>query len=301
VIQTASACPNSCKKTVLETIYDDMMVMTDAQDFERVQERESPPSGGMSVVYVYKCDALRVGPVSEHALNSLLTACVDGVNACLLCGGSSNTLRSTFFHGSDKAPAHAGLALTMLQHLLLHLADKHGSGGNPSPHTPRYFVRLSFVEFYEETITDLLASKQGPTGSSPPMLALREDEYAGVDFKNATKVGPIQSSMDVQTAVYIKQVPTSGGPVVLSTLDIVDLPPFDRLAKVPTAVRLTEGPLLNKSLYAFESVCKAGASAASFPPYDASLLTRSLQQALGGDALTHVGPSYPHTLVLTFA
>ncbi|KAF0740324.1 hypothetical protein AaE_008759, partial [Aphanomyces astaci] len=56
---------------------------------------------------------------------------------------------------------------------------------------------------------------------------------------------------------------------------------------VPTAVRLTEGPLLNKSLYAFESVCKAGASAASFPPYDASLLTRSLQQALGGDALTH--------------
>ncbi|RHZ22429.1 hypothetical protein DYB37_005022 [Aphanomyces astaci] len=175
--------------------------------------------------------------VVEHALNSLLTACVDGVNACLLCGGSSNTLRSTFFHGSDNAPAHAGLALAMLQHLLLHLADKHGSGGNPSPHTPRYFVRLSFVEFYEETITVLLETMSSPY----------------------------------------------------------------RRHQVPTAVRLTEGPLLNKSLYAFESVCKAGASAASFPPYDASLLTRSLQQALGGDALTHVGPSYPHTLVPTFA
>ncbi|RHY19263.1 hypothetical protein DYB25_003944 [Aphanomyces astaci] len=161
--------------------------------------------------------------VVEHALNSLLTACVDGVNACLLCGGSSNTLRSTFFHGSDNAPAHAGLALAMLQHLLLHLADKHGSGGNPSPHTPRYFVRLSFVEFYEETITVLLETMSSPY----------------------------------------------------------------RRHQVPTAVRLTEGPLLNKSLYAFESVCKAGASAASFPPYDASLLTRSLQQALGGDALTH--------------
>ncbi|RQM25786.1 hypothetical protein B5M09_003115 [Aphanomyces astaci] len=223
VIQTASACPNSCKKTVLETTHDDMIVMTDVQDFERMQERKSPPSGEMRVTltvdHVFQ-NADEVD-VIEHALNSLLTACVDGVNACLLCGGSSNTLRSTFFHGSDKAPAHAGLALTMLQHLLLHLADKHGSGGNPSPHTPRYFVRLSFVEFYEETITVL-----PETMSSP-------------------------------------------------------------YRRHQVAVRLTEGPLLNKSLYAFESVCKAAASAASFPPYDASLLTRSLQQALGGDALTN--------------
>ncbi|ETW06701.1 hypothetical protein H310_02882 [Aphanomyces invadans] len=314
---------------------------------------DDDPTGVPIPVYVYKCDNVRAGPSSdngtvsvdglrvaisqqgnnsetvtvdqvfqnadeldvvEHALIPLLTSCVNGINSCLLCGGSSSTIRSTFFHGTDNGPTHAGVAATLLQNLLLLLADKHGSGNQP-PQTPRFFVRLSFVELYEETIVDLLAPK--PSSSGPVVaVALRQDKFAGVDFKNATKVGPIQSSTDVvatiQAAiqdgrrrrrtgmtslgpvtdftsailrVYVKQVPTAG-PVVQSTLDVVDLPSFDRLTKA-SAVRLTEGPLVNKALYAFESVCKACESAASFPPYDSSILTQVLHHALGGDALTH--------------
>ncbi|KAF0701103.1 Aste57867_8400 [Aphanomyces stellatus] len=247
--------------------------------------------------------------VLEQSIGPLLEACIDGVNACVLCGGSSNTNHAAFFQGEQDTGGvamsqhGAGLALVVLEHLLALLHEKDARQSNQPSYA--YFVRVAFVEFYEESIVDLLSPTQKKVG-------VTDTRGGGVDFKNVTKLGPITSMDKVKMAVsqgrkrrniaitahgpaseftsaifriYVKQVSANGGKVLLSTFDLVDLPPLNRLTKSTPALRLTEAPILNKALYAFEGVCKASDTVSSFPPYDESILTQVLRHAVGGDAM----------------
>ncbi|OQR96415.1 hypothetical protein ACHHYP_20784 [Achlya hypogyna] len=85
--------------------------------------------------------------VVEQAITPLLQEAVEGVNVSLLCGGSAQSPHVAVFQGEDP-PATPGLITTVLGRLL-RLLDAKGSV---------HFVRISFVEFYEETIIVFFSS-----------------------------------------------------------------------------------------------------------------------------------------------
>ncbi|RLN71775.1 hypothetical protein BBJ28_00017142 [Nothophytophthora sp. Chile5] len=174
--------------------------------------------------------------VMERSLRSLTAACVEGVNVSVLAVGSAKTpkCRVLFTPLTEQSIAAAvfGTLLDALQAKVAALSSSgvsplNGGGGSVGVASARrsqtvtsatFSLRVSFAEFYEETIT---------SGAS---------------------------------------------------------------------VRLSEGPLLNKSLFAFQEVVQTlggsdadGAPASSAPVrYQASQLTTLLQDALGGNCLTFV-------------
>ena len=76
-----------------------------------------------------------------------------------------------------------------------------------------------------------------------------------------------------------------------STFSVVLLPGAEALVEEPTAVRMREGPHLNTSICAFETVVNAlsaSPNAAAQAPFDSSKLTSLLKDALGGNCRTSV-------------
>ncbi|KAH9070155.1 hypothetical protein Ae201684P_002525 [Aphanomyces euteiches] len=242
--------------------------------------------------------------VFEHVLEPLLEAYIEGMHVCLLCGGSANTAHRGFLYGeaTPRAKPSTGLALLVVDRILERLHQKQASRASLTSFT----VYLAFSECFEETIKDLFST-------SNKSVVLADSKSFGVDFKDITQMGPITSTMTAKQAldqgrmrcttattthgpavdfssailrIYLQQVLEDGAKTLVSTFDLVDLPALDRLAKLSTTLRLTEGPLLNKALFAFDSVCKSLEATASFPPYDESILTQCLRNALGGDAMT---------------
>ncbi|KAG3098575.1 hypothetical protein PI124_g10048 [Phytophthora idaei] len=177
-----------------------------------------------------------------------------------------------------------------------------------------FLLRLSFAELFEESITDLLA----PRDSSRQDLYIEDDAALGKIIKNLTQSAPLTSagsfrqvldaglgvrrstnglygnSSEFSSAVLrisVKQTFSfcdAPAQELHSFFDIVDVPATDRLTRSGTAVRLSEGPLLNKSLFALQDVVESLSSDQVPVRYQGSQLTTLLQDALGGNCLTFV-------------
>lgn len=138
--------------------------------------------------------------VLERSVGSTIHAVVEGVNACLFCCGSSSTNRREFIHG-DTHEGLLGLEGAILQQLFALLVEKeqrlsrddHHHRNDAQPHYD-YFVRLTFIEFYEDMMTDLLFSSANDPNAKPAHLVLAESESSkGFYVKHVTRCGPLAS------------------------------------------------------------------------------------------------------------
>lgn len=264
----------------------------------------------MEFEYVYQnCGEAEI---LERSLASIVGACVEGVNACLLTCGSSCTNRVEFTQG-DTDQGFLGLSGSIIESLYEMLNDKQASKSSSREPTYSFFVRMSYFEFYEEIITDLL----NPTNRH---VTIAESSSKGRYIKNGTRAGPVRlvddalevlkqgrmarntndnahgpaqdftSSLLKIDLTQVHGAKSDGQTTFTSCLYIVDMPPTERLARSPASVRLAEGPILNKTLFAFDAVIKSlsrsSSSISSFAPYTDSHFTSLLSQPLGGNCIT---------------
>ncbi|KAK2959391.1 putative Kinesin-II 85 kDa subunit [Blattamonas nauphoetae] len=177
-----------------------------------------------------------------------------------------------------------------------------------------YEVRCSFLEMYNEKLQDLLDPKSTKT------ISVRESTKKGIYVENALEE-PVESYSDINrlleegnkartVAATAMNSESSRSHSVLtifftrkekkgtattqreSRINLVDLAGSERQSKTgATGQRLTEAAAINKSLSALGNVIKALADISSgkkniFVPYRDSLLTRMLQDSLGGNSKT---------------
>jgi hypothetical protein len=283
--------------------------------------------------------------IMERSLNSYVKTCVDGVNVSILSIGSSCTQKNEILYGKLQAQS---IAESVFQGLLSNLESKAHTINSPTTSTTTndgekttfsFYLRVSFIEFFEETITDLLTNRND---RRRPLL-IEQDKIYGKSIEGLSIKGPLTNfdhfsqliqqarknrkdamnlhgaSSDFSSAflrIYVKQVfeeENGGDQMLLSTFDLIELPATERLMKTAGVVRLAEGPLLNKSLFALENVIKSLSLSSRtsismdqkgqqqqeeqeqegkhidellYAPYDESQLTSLLQNTLGGNSLT---------------
>ncbi len=188
-----------------------------------------------------------------------------------------------------------------------------------------YAIRVSYLEIYNEAITDLLARPD----CQRPTLKIHESLSRGIFVGNLSEE-PVASPRDAMTLLRRGQIvrhtgetvmnerssrshalfklsiesrvaareqaPSSSrestsGPVRLATLTFVDLAGSER-ARLTGAegMRLKEGGLINKSLLALTTVISklSEGSDRMHIPFRDSKLTRILTSSLGGNALTAI-------------
>ena len=234
-------------------------------------------------------------PIVENALR--------GYNGCLLAYGQTGSGKTYTMMGEDRNAEQRGIIPRIFEDLFAIV------GSEPDVQTK---IVCSFLEIYNETITDLLVEDN--KGYS---LALREDTQYGVFVEGLTtrniasieevyeilnvgianrRVGETQmnerSSRSHSVFSAMIERKTSGRAGVLrSRLHLVDLAGSER-QKSSGAVgeRLKEASAINKSLSALGLVIAAlvdqQQGKARHIPYRDSKLTFLLQDSLGGNAKT---------------
>ncbi|KAL4100155.1 hypothetical protein PRIC1_007950 [Phytophthora ramorum] len=301
------------------------------KDGKQIEIADGSTGETLGVVLDHVYQQATAGDVMERSLRPLVAACVEGVNVSVLVVGSAKTQKSKvlFVPMPEQSLASAVFQtlFDMLQNKVTALRSSSSMGAmdgvtnaskNQVLSSATFSLRVSFAEFYEETITDLLAASN--SADSRQALLIEDDPALGKTIKNLTQSPPIPSlaefrrvleaglsarrranglygnSSEFSSAVLriaVKQTfafREASTQELHSFFDFVDLPATDRLGRSGAAVRLSEGPLLNKSLFALQDVVESLSSSGDALPirYQGSQLTTLLQDALGGNCLTFV-------------
>ncbi|KAL3320977.1 hypothetical protein Ciccas_000337 [Cichlidogyrus casuarinus] len=185
----------------------------------------------------------------------------------------------------------------------------YGQTGAGKSYSMSYLVTISMLEIYNEQIRDLLSSKKTPGG-----LQLRQSQSLGFYVQDLTQV-PVGSYQEISqrmdqgtsnrtiaatnmnatssrahTVVTINFTQVSGDKgsnQKSSIINLVDLAGSERADSTgATGDRLKEGANINKSLSALGNVISALADNKKVIPYRDSVLTKLLQNALGGNSKT---------------
>ncbi|ETL42519.1 hypothetical protein L916_06682 [Phytophthora nicotianae] len=268
--------------------------------------------------------------VVERSMRSLVAACVEGVNVSVLAVGSAKAQKSRVLFSpmldQSLAVAIFQTLFDTLQNKIVALNNNTGGSvvknsgissarKNQTLSSATFSLCVSFAELFEESITDLLVPRD-----SRQDLFIEDDPALGKIVKNLTQSAPLTSigsfrqlldaglsvrrstngqygnlseftgavlRISVKQTFSFLEAPTQE---LHSLFDIADLPATDRLTRSGTAVRLSEGPLLNKSLFALQDVVESLSRSTDEGPvhYQGSQLTTLLQDALGGNCLTFV-------------
>ncbi|KAG6620767.1 N-acetyltransferase 10 [Phytophthora cinnamomi] len=289
---------------------------------------------GLQLDHVYQ--QASEADVMERSIRPLVAACIEGVNVSVLAVGSAKTQKNrVLFSPMPEQSLAAAVFQTLFDTLQNKVAALSSSGAsvpaanggitsarkNQVISAATFSLRASFVELYEETAMDLLASTNVGSSDSRPALSIEDDPVLGKTIKNLTQSPPLASLGDFRrlldaglntrrstNGLYGNSSEFSSAVLRISAkqtfafrdaatqelhsfFDLVDLPATDRLARAGSAVRLSEGPLLNKSLFALQDVVENlthNSGDEVSVRYQGSQLTTLLQDALGGNCLTFV-------------
>ncbi|KNC54455.1 uncharacterized protein AMSG_12354 [Thecamonas trahens ATCC 50062] len=229
----------------------------------------------------------------------LVLAALSGVNGCLFAYGQTGAGKTYSMMGVESAPGVVPLLLDALFAAL----DRNA---NP-------VVVASYLEIYNEELMDLLQPRSGGP------LAVREHPARGVFVQGLARVGvtsaadagrllsegskmrsvaatAMNASSSRSHAVFMLDVSVdhpASGQRVNAKLNLVDLAGSERQAKTgTTGARFKEAVAINSSLSALGNVISALSKAAAkgskpkHVAYRNSVLTRLLQQSLGGNSRT---------------
>ncbi|XP_078596067.1 uncharacterized protein LOC144873050 [Branchiostoma floridae x Branchiostoma japonicum] len=224
----------------------------------------------------------------------IVQSCVDGYNVCILAYGQTGSGKTFTMMGP---PDYPGVNIRTIKELLRICNDKE---------TVDYTLKISMVEVYNETLSDLLkegsignatldirtmGKKQVITGLTAIEVKTERDitDTMETGFKNRTtaftKMNAESSRSHLLLMLTVEGHDKISSTTSFGTLMLVDLAGSERISKTEaTGQRLVEAAAINKSLTALGQVFQSLRTNALHVPYRNSKLTHLLQPALGGDA-----------------
>ncbi|XP_052816368.1 kinesin-like protein KIF28 isoform X3 [Mya arenaria] len=244
--------------------------------------------------------------VFENLGQGVLNNAFEGYNCSLFAYGQTGSGKSYSMIGYG---ANKGIVPTTCDELFKTMAT------NDDPNK-RYEVMFSMLEIYNEQVRDLL-SKDNPKGG----LNVRQNPKLGMFYVEGLKKVPVGSYSEIEkrmeqgtqsrtvastnmnatssrahtvvTIIFDQIIKTDNGETKKSsTMNLVDLAGSERADSTgATGDRLKEGANINKSLSALGNVISALADLSMgkkkvMVPYRDSVLTKLLQNALGGNSKT---------------
>lgn len=279
--------------------------------------------------HVYDQDASQQMVYERSAKDAVLST-LAGYNAAMLAYGQTGTGKTFTMEGDPRA-RHGNSAIGILPGDLPPVGDDRGAERGIIPRAiedifnrikadtstrSKYLVRASYVQIYNEVISDLLKPER-------VNLHIREDKKRGVFVEGlsewvvrtpdeiyglmdrgasqrttgATRMNELSSRSHAVFIVIVEnsKLTEEAGQAELrqsfkvGKLNLVDLAGSERVGRSgATGVRLEESKKINQSLSALGNVIKALTEPKGRPhiPYRDSKLTRILEDSLGGNCKT---------------
>ncbi|EFJ44133.1 CENPE type kinesin-like protein [Volvox carteri f. nagariensis] len=255
--------------------------------------------------------------VYREAVEALVHDAVEGKNVTIMVYGQTGSGK-THTMGTPEAPGIIQRGLMDIFELIAEKEDRD------------FLLRFSFLEIYNENVTDLLSPEKVPKpllikedrvvgpvvlGLSEEIVTCPEDvlrllrqgearrHVAASKMNERSNRSHTVSRMVLESRPAGCEVSTST-PVIVSNLVLVDLAGSESVAKTGAeGERLKESSCINKSLLALGEVVfklsEGALAAGAHIPYRDSKLTRILKPSLGGNCKTMiictVNPAARHT------
>uniref|UniRef100_A0A1I8HTF7 Kinesin motor domain-containing protein n=1 Tax=Macrostomum lignano TaxID=282301 RepID=A0A1I8HTF7_9PLAT len=272
--------------------------------------RVSSRPGGQSFVFqhLYQQGSSNLDVYSRH-VEPMVDIFLAGYNVCFMCFGESGSGKSFTLAGDSSMKN--GLVPLVLASLFAKLdpGDKFLYSQDGARENSK--VTLRMVEIYQEKVRDLMVIPTTSDGG----LQLRHTAEGGVEVDGAivTQVNKASEATTLfregwtrrneemtdqglasnQSAVVLQldltYVAKETGLPNRSRFTLVDLPGSEKLIFESTHIRMRDGPLLSRAIVAFAGVAKELSSkrnANRVINYNQSVLTRLLQEELGGNCRT---------------
>ncbi|KAI8816825.1 P-loop containing nucleoside triphosphate hydrolase protein [Fimicolochytrium jonesii] len=270
--------------------------------------------------------------VYERMVKGLVEKCLEGYNGCVFAYGQTASGKTYTMEGykptpldpPPSAPEQRGIMLRVAADIVDHIRrTNEEEASSKSEDVTSFCVKATYLEIYQETLTDLLCDKDGQADlrirMDPDSLSGRELYVQGlterevVDIEDYVRVAQVgakrrtvgETNMNEASSrshavftLIIEQIqrrrggtlPEDIGARKRSKIHLVDLAGSER-AKDTGAVgtRLKEGGSINQSLLSLGNVISALSAptrASNHVSYRDSKLTYLLSDSLGGNALT---------------
>jgi kinesin family protein 5 len=238
--------------------------------------------------------------IYEITAKPVVTSCLAGFNGTIFAYGQTSSGKTFTMQG-------AGLHDKNLRGITPRMVEDIFQTIEMTPETTEFLIQISITEIYKEKLRDLLDITQNNLkvresatrgiyidGVTEKYAATQEDVYAFMDAAYANRVvghtnmneGSSRSHLIVMISIYQndKLVPNAKR----SKLFLIDLAGSEKISKTGAqGDRLEEAKKINQSLSALGNVINALTDGkSSHIPYRNSVLTRMLQDSIGGNSKT---------------
>ncbi|XP_042242981.1 carboxy-terminal kinesin 2-like isoform X2 [Homarus americanus] len=260
-------------------------------NFEFTYDRVFSPSGTQAEVF--------------EEISQLAQSALDGYNVCVFAYGQTGSGKTFTMEGIHDNEELEGMIPRTVKHIFSTMKQLKDKGWT-------YKVEASFLEIYNETIRDLLASPKESKNLTYDIKltdSKKNDTFVTnlkvLEVTNENKVHHLLHLAQQQRAVAatnmnerssrshsvfrLKLIGTNSKTTESceGTLNLVDLAGSERLKESGSeGARLTETQNINKSLSNLGNVIMALGQKQSHIPYRNSKLTHLLQSSLGGNSKT---------------
>nr|XP_029517238.1 kinesin-like protein KIF9 [Oncorhynchus nerka] len=232
---------------------------------------------------------------------------LEGYNGTVMCFGQTGAGKTYTMTGATENYKQRGIIPRALQEVFHEVEQR-------SDHA--FSVHLSFLEIYNETLVDLLASVRGCPGVGPGGMAVVEEAGGGVSVRGLS-LHPVHSEEEALNLLFEGEMnriigahalnknssrshciltvhiesrsrTLSDAKYVTSKLNLVDLAGSERLGKTGSEGQvLKEAMYINKSLSFLEQAILALADRRrDHVPFRQTKLTHALKDSLGGNCNT---------------
>ncbi|KAJ6950383.1 kinesin-like protein KIN-14N isoform X1 [Populus alba x Populus x berolinensis] len=242
-------------------------------------------------------------------ISQLVQSALDGYKVCIFAYGQTGSGKTYTMMGKPGNPEQKGLIPRSLEQIFQTRQSLQSQGW-------KYEMQVSMLEIYNETIRDLLSTKDSSRteyGSNGKQYAIKHDANGNTHVSDLTVVDVCSSrevsflldqashsrsvgktQMNEQSSrshfvftLRIYGVNENTEQQVQGVLNLIDLAGSERLSKSgSTGDRLRETQAINKSLSSLSDVIFSLAKKEDHVPFRNSKLTYLLQPCLGGDSKT---------------
>ncbi|XP_023828090.1 kinesin-like protein KIF9 isoform X2 [Salvelinus sp. IW2-2015] len=245
--------------------------------------------------------------VYGRVVRGVVLGALEGYNGTVMCFGQTGAGKTYTMTGATESYKQRGIIPRALQEVFHEVEQR-------SDHA--FSVHLSFLEIYNETLVDLLASVRGCPGVGPGGMAVVEEAGGGVSVRGLS-LHPVHSEEAALNLLFEGEMnriigahalnknssrshciltvhiesrsrTLSDAKYVTSKLNLVDLAGSERLGKTGSEGQvLKEAMYINKSLSFLEQAILALADRRrDHVPFRQTKLTHALKDSLGGNCNT---------------
>ncbi|KAL9366349.1 hypothetical protein Peur_037548 [Populus x canadensis] len=242
-------------------------------------------------------------------ISQLVQSALDGYKVCIFAYGQTGSGKTYTMMGKPGNPEQKGLIPRSLEQIFQTRQSLQSQGW-------KYEMQVSMLEIYNETIRDLLSTKDSSRteyGSNGKQYTIKHDANGNTHVSDLTvvdvcssrevsflldqashsrSVGKTQMNEQSSRSHFVFTLRISGvnentEQQVQGVLNLIDLAGSERLSKSgSTGDRLRETQAINKSLSSLSDVIFSLAKKEDHVPFRNSKLTYLLQPCLGGDSKT---------------